>query len=378
MNLNNLKIGARLAIGFGAVLALAVVIFVIAYTRFGGVLGDMQRTQEYERRAGVMANWEAKTELNISRAVAIVKSGGQPAVDAYFAPQMKATSAQISVLQKDLEQTITSDQGRALLAEIGARRKAYLAVRAQITNPGRKADPQATETLLTNDMLPAAAAYLAAMDAMRAFVDQRAADEVAQTGAAIDTAKAANLYASHPADLLAWTDGQALIATGSPFGTIRFGEVYHTIAQANNALIFPGLGLGVSVVRATRVSDEMIYAAAASLAGLVNEYRPGASLLPSMNDLRLVSSTVAMGVAKTAEEQGLARTPLDNPIGAIYERMWKPDYPRLDVLAVDWSGDGQRLLTGCIDGTVAVWSARSGEPVGRPMIHPAAARWRCF
>ncbi len=116
---------------------------------------------------------------------------------------------------------------------------------------------------------------------------------------------------------------------------MRHAEVYHTIAQANNALIFPGLGLGVSVVRAERVSNEMIYAAAAALAGLVNEYRPGASLLPSMNDLRLVSATVAMAVAKTAESQGLARTPLTNPIDDIYQRMWKPEYPRLVVVAAD-------------------------------------------
>lgn len=137
---------------------------------------------------------------------------------------------------------------------------------------------------------------------------------------------------ANPADLLEWTNGRALIATGSPFGTMRHGEIYHTIAQANNALIFPGLGLGVSVVRATRVSNEMIYAAAAALAGLVNEYRPGASLLPSMNDLRLVSATVAMAVAKAAESQGLARTPLTNPINDIYQRMWKPEYPRLEVV----------------------------------------------
>ena len=138
-----------------------------------------------------------------------------------------------------------------------------------------------------------------------------------------------------PADLLDWTNGRALIATGSPYGTMRHAEIYHTIAQANNALIFPGLGLGVSAVRAKRVSNEMIYAAAAALAGLVNEYRPGASLLPSMNDLRLVSATVAMAVAKTAESQGLARTPLTNPIDAIYQRMWKPEYPRLDVVGED-------------------------------------------
>ncbi|MBI5027453.1 MAG: oxaloacetate-decarboxylating malate dehydrogenase, partial [Actinobacteria bacterium] len=137
---------------------------------------------------------------------------------------------------------------------------------------------------------------------------------------------------AHPADVLAWTDGRALIATGSPFGTIRHGETYHTIAQANNALIFPGLGLGVSVVRATRVSDEMIYAAADALAGLMNEYRPGASLLPSMSDLRVVAATVAKAVAETAERQGLARRPMTNPINDIYQRMWKPEYPRLEIL----------------------------------------------
>ncbi|HVK43411.1 MAG TPA: NAD-dependent malic enzyme [Micropruina sp.] len=135
-----------------------------------------------------------------------------------------------------------------------------------------------------------------------------------------------------PSDLLDWTDGRALIATGSPFGTIRHGEVYHTIAQANNALIFPGLGLGVSVVRAERVTDEMIYAAADALAGLVNEYRPGASLLPPMSDLRIVAATVAMAVARTAEAQGLARNPMTNPINDVYNRMWKPDYPTLDIL----------------------------------------------
>lgn len=137
---------------------------------------------------------------------------------------------------------------------------------------------------------------------------------------------------AHPADVLAWTEGRALIATGSPFGTIRHGETYHTIAQANNALIFPGLGLGVSVVRATRVSDEMIYAAADALAGLMNEYRPGASLLPSMSDLRVVAATVAKAVAETAERQGLARRPMTNPINDIYQRMWKPEYPRLEIL----------------------------------------------
>jgi malate dehydrogenase (oxaloacetate-decarboxylating) len=137
---------------------------------------------------------------------------------------------------------------------------------------------------------------------------------------------------AHPADILEWTDGRAFIATGSPFGTIKHGEIYHTIAQANNALIFPGLGLGVSIVQAKRVSPEMIYAAADALAGLMNEYRPGASLLPSMADLRLVAATVAKAVAETAEAQGLARRPMTNPINDIYQHMWKPRYPKLEIL----------------------------------------------
>lgn len=139
---------------------------------------------------------------------------------------------------------------------------------------------------------------------------------------------------AQPADLLKWTDGQALIATGSPFGTIKHGDIYHTVAQANNALIFPGLGLGVSVVRAERVTAEMIYAAAEALAGLMNEYRPGASLLPSMGDLRPVAATVAKAVAETAERQGLARRPMTDPINDIYRRMWKPEYPTLEILPV--------------------------------------------
>ena len=137
---------------------------------------------------------------------------------------------------------------------------------------------------------------------------------------------------ARPTDLLDWTDGKALIATGSPFEPVRRGSVHHTIAQANNALIFPGLGLGVSVVRARLVSEEMIYAAAQALAGLVNEHQPGASLLPTMRDLRMVAATVAEAVAETAESQGLVRRPLTNPIQDIYERMWKPEYPELHIV----------------------------------------------
>jgi len=135
-----------------------------------------------------------------------------------------------------------------------------------------------------------------------------------------------------PADLIDWTDGRALVATGSPFDPVDHREVRHFIALANNALIFPGLGLGVAACRASRITDAMIAAAAEALARRVNAYRPGASLLPSMADLRPVSAHVALAVAAAAAEEGVARAPLTDPIDDIYTRMWQPTYPAVEVI----------------------------------------------
>ena len=134
-----------------------------------------------------------------------------------------------------------------------------------------------------------------------------------------------------PADLLKWTDGKALIATGSPFPPVDHGGVRHRIAQSNNALIFPGLGLGVAACGARRITEGMIAAAAQALAGLVNAYRPGAPLLPLMNDLRMVSATVALAVAKAAADEGVAEHPLEDPIQQVYSRMWRPRYPQIEL-----------------------------------------------
>jgi malate dehydrogenase (oxaloacetate-decarboxylating) len=135
-----------------------------------------------------------------------------------------------------------------------------------------------------------------------------------------------------PADLLEWTGGKALIATGSPHPPVDHGGVRHTIAQCNNALIFPGLGLGVAACRASRVTEGMIAAASEALAGLVNAWRPGAPLLPGMGDLRLVSATVAIAVAEQAAAEGVAEEPLTDPIQQVYERMWQPRYPEIEAI----------------------------------------------
>jgi malate dehydrogenase (oxaloacetate-decarboxylating) len=135
---------------------------------------------------------------------------------------------------------------------------------------------------------------------------------------------------ARPADLIAWTQGRALIATGSPFDPVDYGGVCYRVAQANNALIFPGLGLGVTVCRARRVSDVMLAAAARALAGLSDAATPGAAVLPPVTSLRATSAAVAVAVAEAAQAEGLARMPLDDPVTQVREAMWMPAYPVIE------------------------------------------------
>jgi malate dehydrogenase (oxaloacetate-decarboxylating) len=135
-----------------------------------------------------------------------------------------------------------------------------------------------------------------------------------------------------PADLLTWTEGRALVATGSPFPPVVHDGVTHHIAQANNALVFPGLGLGVTVARARRISQGMIQACADAVAGLVDVGVPGASLLPAVSELRRVSATVGVAVATAAAAEGLAQVPLDNPVQHVHEAMWQPAYPAIEAI----------------------------------------------
>jgi malate dehydrogenase (oxaloacetate-decarboxylating) len=135
-----------------------------------------------------------------------------------------------------------------------------------------------------------------------------------------------------PGDLIRWTDGAVLVATGSPFPAVEHAGVTHTVAQANNALIFPGLGLGVIASRASRVSDGMLMAAAQTLADIAPGSGAGASLLPPVTDLRAVSAAVAASVAKAAAREGLARTPLTDPVQQIHEAMWRPSYPQVQAI----------------------------------------------
>ncbi len=130
-----------------------------------------------------------------------------------------------------------------------------------------------------------------------------------------------------PADLIRWTGGRALVATGSPFAAVDHGGIRYEIGQANNALIFPGLGLGVIAARAQRVTDGMLLAAAREVADLVDISTPGAPLLPQVADLRETSVAVAAAVARAAQAEGVASATLDADLtGQVRALMWEPRY----------------------------------------------------
>ena len=127
-------------------------------------------------------------------------------------------------------------------------------------------------------------------------------------------------------DLIEWSDGKAFVATGIPAGTVSYKGVDYVIGQANNALIYPGLGLGMLASEASLLTDEMIGAAAHSLSGIVNPGQPGAPVLPPFKYVADVSIKVAEAVAKKAQEQGLARAKETDMAKAVRDLKWYPTY----------------------------------------------------
>jgi malate dehydrogenase (oxaloacetate-decarboxylating) len=135
---------------------------------------------------------------------------------------------------------------------------------------------------------------------------------------------------ANPADLISWTEGRALVATGSAFAPVTYKGVTHAVAQVNNAMLYPGLALGATVARATRISDGMFAAAAGAVSSLVAVRQPGASLLPHIDDLRTVSATVAMAVVEAADAEGLAAVKVGDIVQQVQDAMWQPEYRRIE------------------------------------------------
>ena len=132
-----------------------------------------------------------------------------------------------------------------------------------------------------------------------------------------------------PEDVIAWSGGKALVATGIPVAPFDYEGTTFTIGQRNNALLYPGLGLGVIVSGASQVTDGMLLAAAQAVAGQADPTEPGASLLPPVENLRASSATVAVAVARQAQADGVATASHDNLVQAVQDAMWQPVYGEL-------------------------------------------------
>jgi malate dehydrogenase (oxaloacetate-decarboxylating) len=130
-----------------------------------------------------------------------------------------------------------------------------------------------------------------------------------------------------PADIIAWSKGRALVTTGLPWDPFDFGGVTYCFGQANNALVYPGLGLGVIVSGASKVTNGMLHAASEAVAGQVDISAPGASLLPEVENLRASSATTAIAVVKAAVADGVATKNPSDPVQAVQDAMWQPIYP---------------------------------------------------
>ncbi|MEQ8952669.1 MAG: NAD-dependent malic enzyme [Gammaproteobacteria bacterium] len=133
---------------------------------------------------------------------------------------------------------------------------------------------------------------------------------------------------AHPQDVIEWTDGQAIVATGSPFDNVKYNGKQYEISQCNNSYIFPGIGLGVVACYASRISDEMLMVASTTLAEMAPESRnPEDGILPPLTSLKDISREIAFAVAKMAQDQDLCLAFSDEEIlQSIDQNFWLPRY----------------------------------------------------
>lgn len=137
-----------------------------------------------------------------------------------------------------------------------------------------------------------------------------------------------------PENLIKWTDGKALIATGSPFANVEYKGVSYEIGQSNNAFVFPGLGLGAIVAKSQIISKGMFAAAANAVAEMCDSNQIGSSLLPSIEKLHDVSIHVAVEVAKAALAEGIARANITDIPKAVVDAVWQPEYKEIKSVGI--------------------------------------------
>jgi malate dehydrogenase (oxaloacetate-decarboxylating) len=253
--------------------------------------------------------------------------------DVMIGEGLSATEATRRFWCVDVHGLLTSDMGdrlhdyQAAYARPASELKGWRGGRADVK--GARSDQRANAIELAEVVRQVRPTMLiGASGAAGAFTEEMVRDMARHTTRPIifPLSSPPSLAEATPADLIAWTDGRALIATGSPFTPVTHKGITHVIGQANNAMLYPGLGLGTIVSRARLISVGMLAAAANALSSLVAVRLPGASLLPHIDDLRSVTVTVAVAVAEAAVEEGLAAVELVDIVQQVEDAMWQPEY----------------------------------------------------
>jgi methyl-accepting chemotaxis protein len=189
MNLNRIRTGPRLALGFGIILALLCMIVGNAYQRLSSTEAAVHELLELQRHANVAEEWRSMTELNASRTIAIAKSGNHAGLAAQFEPLIKATSATISERQAELTKVVDSEKGKALLAKVAEQRKLYVATRDEVFQQLKSGQLEAGTRLLDERMQPAAAAYVSTIHDLAQFEQERVTSGTAATQADVERAE---------------------------------------------------------------------------------------------------------------------------------------------------------------------------------------------
>jgi methyl-accepting chemotaxis protein len=193
MRIDNLKTGTRQALGFGAVIALMALVVGFTVLRMQAVGRGTERMLELKHRAELAEEWRAMTHLNATRALAIAKSFGAADVASFFEGPMKETTARITEVQNALTHAVETEKDKTLLATIAAERSAYLAARQEVLDQTKAANAEAAKKALDEKMVPAAASYVAAIDALAKHEQALASEGSQQIEHAISTAQAVAL-----------------------------------------------------------------------------------------------------------------------------------------------------------------------------------------
>ena len=188
MSLASLKISHRHGLGFGAVLLLSAAIAATGWLRLAAADQAAAAALDLAHRAQATSRWMAMTELNINRALAIVKAGGSADADKFFSPQMKATSAEISTLQKELVANVDTAEARRLMSEIEAKRSAYLDLRKKVLALQKAQDPSAP-ALVDGQLVPASVSYLGSLGELKKLQQSLAQERARETEREITLSK---------------------------------------------------------------------------------------------------------------------------------------------------------------------------------------------